>query len=328
MSNRVAITVTLLLLFSAPTIAAEPETDAIYDVQCGCYTNPVNGTMLASRLRELGLAWYTRQMDICTRFILDVNADSQGLITFVKAYPEFYDAFLVENLWDIPHPTPKEVSPLPSAEEFTSIMTPYMRRQYKNGYYNRRRRSLAEERAQTYTRWIYEAATYYGLDPFLLFAIGNFETYFRNMLGDLDRLRRSRPDPALGMFQILRSTSYAIYKDMKNRNLPHTPPKLPSNLIFYPKDQIYFAAHYLSRLHGKHHGNRYMALLAYNGMGSDNYDYPRRVMRFYQKAIRYYFASSVEFLKRPEPPPEFRQGQYFSLISFAPPTDVEEPLEY
>lgn len=326
MLKRVVIIVALILLFSAPTIAADLDTDLVYDVQCACYTNPVNGTLLASRLRELGLTWYTRHMDLCTRFILDVNIDSRGLVAFTKAYPEFDDAFLVKNLWDIPHPTPKEISPLPTAEEFTAVMTPYLRKQYKYGYYNRKRRSLAKERARLYTRWIYEAANYYGLDPFLLFAIGNFETYFWNMLGDRDRLQRSRPDPALGMFQILRSTSRVIYRDMRNRNLPHTPRKLPASLIIQPRDQIYFAAHYLDKLQSRHHGNRYMALLAYNGIGADNYDYPRRVMRFYQKAIRYYVESSDELLEKPEPSPEFRQAQSFSLISYAPPADIEEPL--
>jgi soluble lytic murein transglycosylase-like protein len=326
MLEKVVIIVVLILLFSAPPIAAEIETDLVYDVQCGCYRNPANGTLLATRLEELGLTWYTRQMDRCTRFILDLNIDSRGLTAFAKTYPEFDDAFLVKNLWDIPHPTPKVISPLPTAEEFTAVMTPYLRKQYKYGYYNRKRHSLAKERAQLYTRWIYEAANYYGLDPFLLFAVGNFETYFRNMLGDRDRLQRRRPDPALGMFQILRSTSRVIYRDMKNRNLPHTPRKLPSNLIIQPKDQIYFAAHYLDILRTRHHGNRYMALRAYNGIGAETYDYPRRVMRFYQKAIDYYAESSPELPEKPEPSPDSRQAQSFSLTSYAPPADIEEPL--
>ena len=292
MSRQSIIVLTLLILFSVPTFAGNPKPGPVYDVQCGCYNQPANAAKLVLRLHELGLSWYSLQMDLCTRFILDVNVDYKGRSTFIAAYPEFADAFLVENYWDLPHPHPENISPLPTREEFITFMAPYMQRQYQQGYYNRKGLTLARQRAIMYTRWIYDAASYYGLDPFLLFAVGNFETYFCNMFGDLDRLKYKRPDPAQGMFQILKSTARVIYRDMKNRNLPHTPKRLPSDLRVYPKIQIYFAAHYLHTLYLKNHGNRFMALLNYNAKHKPNYDYPRMVMRFYQRALGHFTQSS------------------------------------
>jgi len=282
----------LLILFCVPTLADNPKPGPVYDIQCGCYANRANAARLVLRLQELDLSWYSLHMDLCTRFIVDVNVDYQGRPPFIAAYPEFADAFLVENIWDLPHPHPEKISPPPTKEEFTTIMTPYMQRQYQHGYYNRRKLPLAEKRARMYTRWIYEAAGYYGLDPFLLFAVGNFETYFRNMFGDLDRLQYRPPDPAQGMFQILRSTARAIYRDMKKRDLPHAPPELPADLRAYPKIQIYFAAHYLHKLHQQQYGNRYMALLTYNAVSGLNYEYPRLAMRFYERALKYFIQSS------------------------------------
>ncbi len=294
-SRRFIIPLVLLVLFSVPARAGNPGRGPVYDIQCGCYSEPENAARLVLRLQELGLSWYSTQRDICTRFIADVNVDYRGRSAFITAYPEFADAFLVENLWDLPHPDPEGISPLPSGEEFTAIMAPYMQRQYQHGYYNRKGLSMAGQRAKMYTRWIYEAASYYGLDPFLLFAVGNFETYFRNMFGDLDRLQHRYPDPAQGMFQILRSTAHRVYQDMRHQNLPHAPEELPADLRAYPKTQIYFAAHYLHILHLQHHGNRYMALLGYNGASNPNYEYPQLVMRFYQRAIRYFIQSSQRY---------------------------------
>lgn len=289
------IVIALLVLFSVSTFAGRSEAAKIYDIQCGCYANPTNAARLVLRLQDFGLAWYSLRIEPCTRFIVDANIGYRGRVTFIRKYPEFSGAFLVENFRDLPHPHSMKISPLPTGEEFITIMTPYMRRQYQNGYYNQRRLTMAEERARMYTRFIYEAARYYGMDPFLLFAVGNFESYFYNTFGDLDRLKFRRPDPAQGMFQILRSTARAIYQDMKKRNLPHTPKEFPGDLRIFPKAQIYFAAHYLQNLHQKHHGNRYMALLAYNATNNPNYDYPRKVMRFYQRAIRHFLKSSEQY---------------------------------
>lgn len=291
MLKQSVIVLALLIALPVPGFSDNPQSGPVYDIQCACYEDPVNAVELAVRLEELGLSWYSLQTELCTRFIVDANLDHKGRLAFVSAYPEFADAFLVENFWDLPHPHPEEISPLPPKEEFIDIMAPYMRAQYRRGYYNRKRLPLAAERARMYTRWIYEAASYYSLDPFLLFAVGNFETYFRNMLGDLDRLQHKRPDPAQGIFQILGSTAHVIYWDMRNRNLPHAPEELPADLRAHPKTQIYFAAHYLHNLHVRHHGNRYMALLSYNAARNPNYDYPRRVMRFYQRAVRYFIQS-------------------------------------
>jgi hypothetical protein len=295
MSRLLFIVFLLILLLSAPALGGNPKPGPVYDVQCGCYRNPANAARLVVRLRELGLSWYSLQMELCTRFIADVNVGYKGTEAFVAAYPDLADAFLVENFWDLPHPHPKEISHIPTEEEFTAIMAPYMQREYHHGYYNRKRSFMARQRAMMYTQLIYEAATYYDLDPFLLFAVANFETYFRNMFGDLDRLQHERPDPAQGMFQILRSTARLIFRDMKQRNLPHAPEELPRDLRSHPKTQIYFAAHYLHNLHLRHHGNRYMALQAYNGVSKPNYDYPRRVMQFYERALRYFVRSSQQY---------------------------------
>jgi soluble lytic murein transglycosylase-like protein len=294
-SRRFVISFVLLVLFSLPARAGNPEPDPLYDIQCGCYSDPANAARLVLRLQELGLSWYSMQSDLCTRFIVDVNVHCKGRAGFIAAFPEFADAFLVENLWDLPHPDPEEILPLPTSEDFTTIMAPYMQREYQHGYYNRKRLSMARQRARMYTRWIYEAAGYYGLDPFLLFAVGNFETYFRNMFGDLDRLQHRYPDPAQGMFQILGSTARLIYQDMRHQDVPHAPEELPADLRAHPKTQIYFAAHYLHILHLQHHGNRYMALLGYNGASNPNYEYPQLVMRFYQRAIRYFIQSSQRY---------------------------------
>jgi hypothetical protein len=282
----------LLILFPVPTFAQNPGAGPVYDVQCGCYADRANAARLVLRLKEHGLYWYSLRMDLCTRFIVDVNVDHQGNSAFVASYPEFADAFLVENFWDLPRPHPSEISPIPPEEQFTTIMAPYMQRQYQHGHYNPRGRPLADQQARMYTRLIYEATNYYGLDPFLLFAVGNFETYFRNIFGDLDRVQHERPDPAQGIFQILRSTARTIYQDMKKQKVPHTPERLPADLRAYPKAQIYFAAHYLHNLHLEYHGNRYMALLAYNGAYNPNYDYPHKVMGFYQRGLRYFMHSS------------------------------------
>jgi soluble lytic murein transglycosylase-like protein len=171
-----------------------------------------------------------------------------------------------------------------------------MQNQYKYGYYNPQNKSMEEKKARVYTKMIYDAAHYYELDPFLLFALGNFESYFSNILGDLNRLDRKFPDPAQGMFQILRSTAWVIYADMKDQDLPHTPGTFPSDLRKYPKAQIYFAAHYLHSLYDQHHGNPYMALLFYNARAKPNFDYPRKVMRFYESAKGHYLKS----IQRPE----------------------------
>jgi len=294
-SKQSIIVLALLILSLRPIFADNNKPDPVYDIQCGCYANNENAARLTHRLQELGFSWYSLQTDPCTRFIVDVNVGWNERSVFTVKYPEFADAFLVENIWDLPHPDPEKISPLPSKEEFINIMTPYMQRQYQNGYYNLRRLPMAKERARMYTQFIYEASSYYGLDPFLLFAVGNFETYFYNMFGDLDRLKYKYPDPAQGMFQILSSTARAIHRDMKKQKVPYAPKQLPKDLRAYPRAQIYFAAHYLNNLHQQQHGNRYMALLAYNSKYNPNYDYPRRVMRFYQRACKYFIKSSERY---------------------------------
>jgi hypothetical protein len=230
--------------------------------------------------------------ELCTRFIVDVNVSYSGGAAFAGNYPVFSDAFPVENYWDLPHPDPIEISPLPTREAFVTVMAPYMQYQYQNGYYNKRGLPMEGARARMYAGCIYDASEYYGMDPFLIFALGNFETYFYNTFGDRDRLEFRPPDPAQGMFQILTSTARLIHKEMREHNLPHTPKDFPGDLRRYPKTQIYFASHYVHKLHMKHCGNRYMALLSYNSRNNPNYEYPRKVMRFYQRAIRHFLASS------------------------------------
>jgi hypothetical protein len=302
LSIQSIIVLALLILSSIPAAANDHKPGTVYDIQCGCLAESKNAAELVLRLNKLDLPWYSLRMDLCTRFIVDVNVDRKGYSTFMKTYPEFSDAFLVENHWDLPHPDPEEISPPPTRDEFITYMAPYMRKQYQNGYYNRRKLPMAEKRALMYTRFIYDAASYYDLDPFLLFAVGNFETYFYNVLGDLDRMKRRHPDPAQGMFQILKSTARSIYQDMKKRNIPYAPEMLPADLRAYPKTQTYFAAHHLHNLQKEQYGNRYLALISYNGTSATNYEYPQKVMRFYERALRYFIQSS----KRPPDPPEDR----------------------
>jgi len=313
--RRVIVPILVLLGISGFSgLAGTSQASRVYDIQVGCFADPDNAALLVCRLKECGLQWYSLSFEPCTRFIVDANTDSSCRVAFVGSYPEFSDAFLVENVWDLPHPDPMQISPVPSREAFVAIMAPYMQRQYQNGYYNQGRLPMDEDRARMYTGFIYEAAEYYQMDPFLIFALGNYETYFYNMFGDLDRLKFRRPDPAQGMFQILRSTARLIYEEMKRQNLPHTPKDFPGDLIRYPKAQIYFAAHYVHKLHLEHHGNRYMALLAYNGRNNPNYEYPRRVMRFYQRAVKHFLKesewdSSEWSLAAGSPDPVFRESR-------------------
>ena len=296
---RLLVTILVLLNISTfPGLADTSEAAKVYDVQVGCFADPDNVARLVGRLQDRGLHWYSLGFELCTRFIVDANVNYGGRAGFVRRYPAFSDAFLVENFWDLPHPDPMKILPLPSGEAFITIMAPYMQQQYQNGYFNQSGLPMAKDRARMYTGFIYEAAEYYEIDPFLIFALGNFETYFYNIFGDLDRLKFRRPDPAQGMFQILRSTARLIYQEMKKQNLPHTPKDFPGDLRRYPKAQIYFAAHYLRKLHQQHYGNRYMALLAYNGINNPNYEYPRKVMRFYQRAIRHFLKSSEVYGSR------------------------------
>ena len=293
-SKQSVIVLALLIFFSIPTSAKNLKQVAVYDIQCGCYDNYKNAARLVRRLQELGLSWYSCKADLCIRFIVDVNIGRKGKSSFIAEYPEFADAFLVENLWDLPHPDPEKISPLPSKGEFINTMATYMQKQYQNGYYNSRKLLMSKERARMYVQFIYEASSYYGIDPFLLFAVGNFESYFSNIFGDLDRLKYKHPDPAQGMFQILGSTARAVHQDMKKQKVPYAPQVLAKDLRAYPRTQIYLAAHYLRNLHKQHYGNRYMTLLAYNSNNKPNYDYPRRVMRFYQRACGYFTKWSAQ----------------------------------
>lgn len=291
-SFRSLILVLFLLSLWTPLCAHSGESVTVYDIRCGCYQQSSNVQRTIQRLQELDFSWYSIRNGHFTCLILDINVNHEEGSAFFDQYPEFSDAMLVKNYWDLPHPDPMRISPLPNREDFTTIMVPYMQKEYKRGCYNRKRLPLAKNQAEMYTRFIYDASRYYNLDPFLLFALGNFETYFRNMNGDLNHFKNNRPDPAQGIFQILESTERVIYQDMKKKNIPHTPEELPADLRTHPKTQIYFAGHYLHTLHKKYHNNRYMALLAYNGRHSANYDYPRRVMRFYQRVIKHFIETA------------------------------------
>jgi len=268
--------------------AASATAETVYDIQCGCYNNTTHAENLVKQLNDANLPWYTVYVRHCTCFIIDANIKAGGVHTFLSHRFETPDAIPVKNYWDIPPHNPVTCSPRPERSDFVDIMAPYMRRQYRNGYYNRSRRSMAPERARMYSGFIYDAAMYYGIDPFLLFAVANFETYFRNMKGDLDRIKDGRPDPAQGMFQILESTEKAIFQEMRRQKLPHAPDELPRNLLTHPKTQIYFAAHYLAGLHRDNFSNLYMVLRAYNGKHNANFEYCRKVMRIYERAVQYF----------------------------------------
>jgi hypothetical protein len=165
------------------------------------------------------------------------------------------------------------------------------------------------------------------LDPLLLFAVGNFETFIRNMIGDRERLKLEQPDPAQGMFQMLTSTARKVYQDMKNKNIPHTPDKVPKDLRTHPETQIYFAAHYLHYLHLREHGNRFMALLAYNSKIRPNFEYPRKVMVFYQRAVRYFLKASARKEKKSTPSLEFALEQR-PLLKTPPQAGKDQALQF
>lgn len=294
-------------------LAVTAVAETVYDIQCACYKNRKNALHLVQHLRELGLPWYTIPMKKSTRFILDLNVTSSELTSFIQKYPEFDDAFLVKDYWNLPRPQPEVIDPLPPRDKFITVMAPYMQLQYKKGYYNRDNLSMPREKAEMYTGFIYDASSYYELDPFLLFAVGNFETYFRNMYGDLDRIKFSTPDPAQGIFQILKSTCNDIYRDMKQKNVPHTPTEPPGNFLRLPKTQVYFAAHHLNNLLSRQFNNRYMALLAYNSPHLRNYKYARFVMRYYQRAIDHYIESSSQ-VRAEAPTPAISENSH-SLAS-------------
>ncbi|RLB28571.1 MAG: hypothetical protein DRG87_09055 [Deltaproteobacteria bacterium] len=169
-----AATFIVLSLTGFPGLANTSEAARTYDIQVGCFADPHNMARLAGRLQGRGLHWYSLGFELCTRFIVDANVNYGSKAGFVRRYPAFSDASLIENFWD----------------------------------------------------------------------------------------------------------------------MPHTPRDFPHDLRRYPKAQIYFAAHYLHKLHQEHYGNRYMALLAYNGTNNPNYEYPRKVMRFYQRAIGHFLKSS------------------------------------
>lgn len=312
-NNRTAIPIivtVMMVFFLAITAVAE----TVYDIQCACYKNRKNAAHLVQLLRELGLPWYTIPMKESTRFILDLNITSSDLKPFIRKYPEFVDAFLVKDYWNLPRPKPEKINPLPPRDQFINVMAPYMQLQYKKGYYNRKHLAMPRERAEMFTGFIYDASSYYELDPFLLFAVGNFETYFRNMYGDLDRNKFSTPDPAQGIFQILKSTCNDIYRDMKRKDMPHTPTEPPGNFLRLPKTQVYFAAHHLNNLLRRQFNNRYMALLAYNSPQLRNYKYARLVMRYYQRAIDHYRESSSQIAAE-VPDPTALQNRYSSTAT-------------
>ncbi len=154
-SKQSVIVLALLIFFSIPTSAKNLKQVAVYDIQCGCYDNYKNAARLVRRLQELGLSWYSCKADLCIRFIVDVNIGRKGKSSFIAEYPEFADAFLVENLWDLPHPDPEKISPLPSKGEFINTMATYMQKQYQNGYYNSRKLLMSKERARMYVQCIY-----------------------------------------------------------------------------------------------------------------------------------------------------------------------------
>lgn len=278
----------IILIFYFPKSLLAEQPEPLKDLQCGCYPCLAQARQLIDHLNELKLSWYCYKASCGYIFIVDLNLTLKQGNAFMDAYPALENAFLVENHCDPPLVFLNKPEIQPSEEVFISIMASYMRQQYQDGYYNRKKLSMSSNRAKLFTSFIYNAAKYYSLDPFLLFAVGNFETYFRNMYGDLHRLQHKTPDPALGMFQILRSTAKDIYMDMKRQKHPHTPDEFPDNLITHPKTQIYFAAHYIHKLYKQFFQNSFMAILAYNGLAKPNCKYPLKIQRFYDNALKYF----------------------------------------
>ncbi len=188
------------------------------------------------------------------------------------------------------HTSAKKVLEDITKDEFVNAMSAYIAKEYKDGCYNKTKKELPTYVARNYAAWIYDAASFYELDPFLLLSIPNHETYFKNMDGDLHHYYKGRLNHSEGMFQMLKSTQQLTYEDMKKRNLDYLISWRPGDdLKDYPHDQAYMAAHYLKYFcfSNKYKPTRravIKALTAYNGSSS----YAYKVLRLYKRSKNFY----------------------------------------
>ncbi len=188
------------------------------------------------------------------------------------------------------HTSAKKVLEDITKDEFVNAMSAYIAKEYKDGYYNKTKKELPTSVARKYAAWIYDAASFYKLDPFLLLSIPNHETYFKNIDGDLHHYHKGRLNHAEGMFQMLKSTQQLTYEDMKKRNLDYLINWRPGeDLKNFPRDQAYMAAHYLKYFCFSSNSKPtkkavIKALTAYNGSSS----YAYKVLRLYKRSKNFY----------------------------------------
>ena len=172
-----------------------------------------------------------------------------------------------------------------SKQRFVNIMSDYIKNEYRDGYYNETNRNLPEKRASQYAAWFFDAAAEYNLDPFLIAAIPNHETYFMNINGDLNHYSYGRRNHSEGQFQMLKSTQVLTYKDMKRKGKTGLISWRPGrDLKKYPKDQPFMAAHYLKNFCMNNGKNIFEALTEYNGSPA----YPPKVLEKYEQAKEFY----------------------------------------
>ena len=167
-------------------------------------------------------------------------------------------------------------------EQFIKVMSRYIQREYRDGCYNKARVWLPDKQAKIYSSYIYDAAVMYSIDPFLMIAIPNHETYFMNMRGDTDR----GSDYSEGMFQILRSTQKEIYQDMVEKGMVQQLVWRPGlSILPFMRDQTIMASHFIKHFCTENFGSKSRITLSrYN----TNPSYTGKVLAKYNKAVKFY----------------------------------------
>ncbi|MCK8602378.1 hypothetical protein [Desulfoferrobacter suflitae] len=168
---------------------------------------------------------------------------------------------------------------------FIAVMSEYIRREYKRGSYGSDLPALNRKGAAYYAAWIYDAATLYQLDPFLMIAIPNHETNFMNVNGDWNHFTNGVRNHSEGIFQMLKTTQVEVYNDMKERGVAHLVSWRPGqDLKKFPRDQAYMAAHFLRFFCSAHPKNYQKALTTYNGSPA----YPPKVIQRLRNAKSFF----------------------------------------
>lgn len=317
--NKVIVPVATSILLFTPGLGAQQELTN-FDVQAGYFETEKGSKSLLEKLTELNLPAYRVDKDDGYKVVVDTNTDYSNSKEFIDEYLEDTGAFPVESTHDVVGSQIKEDSifndrftyapeltesvsftfegenavkedgasneklDYVSKERFIEIMEDYIQSEYKSGCFNRSKKNLPDKRARQYATWIYEASEFYDMDPFVLLAVANHETYFRNMNGDLNYQTNGKRNHSEGMFQMIKTTQRHTYLDMKRKGLDERLSWRPGfDLKRFPKDQAYMAAHFLKHVCGEEKGLQ-QALQRYNGSSK----YPPKVMQKITDARNFY----------------------------------------